>query len=300
MWGMAKAVWACLCALRSSSAEDVASQPADAAQPPSGANSVLSQSARSIRAARQRLRAKGPVLAWRSLPRAWIRQAHTKASRDRTACAINPAGVPPCEECAVCLCKSRHLVAFGPCGHKFHAACLQKWASARSGTGNGAPSCPTCRSQDEWPLAPPPSPAALASSRPLRLTWNEEDFIQDLGDELSGWDVADVRHANAFRFRNCRVDFDGPVGARRMTRITCELTGTVELYAGNAGVEHLIRTIDHDTIETYAGPAGREFRTSLETGGFVRYYSGPEETLVRIADATTGQSVYSETSRWTV
>jgi hypothetical protein len=124
--------------------------------------------------------------------------------------------------------------------------------------------------------------------------------VQDLDSEWGGWDLDgewsrwDLGDSDAVRFGNCRVEFGGPAGARRMTRITCELTGTIELYEGSAGRERLIRTIDHDTIETYSGEAGMEVRTSMETGGFIHYYSGAEETLVRVADATTGQSLYSD------
>lgn len=77
-----------------------------------------------------------------------------------------------------------------------------------------------------------------------------------------------------------------------MVRIVCESTGVLEIYEGGVGLERLVQTIEHDTIEYYTGTRGKEYRTSMESGGFIHYYTGPDEALVRVADATTGQSVY--------
>jgi hypothetical protein len=306
MWNTPAALRACLLALRRPVAGEVAvSQPsATVAERAPAADDVPSSSTDSIRAVQRRLYARGPIEAWRSIPRVWMRQALTRAARERAGRMINPKGVSPPTECVVCLCESRHLVAFGPCGHKFHDVCLQRWAAARRAGDDPEASCPTCRSKTEWARAPPRAPTPHAPSRARRLTWDEEPFVQDLdgGDEDEDEDEEEhaARHdvsspqvviSHAF---DCRVEYEGPRDARRLRRITCDRTGVVELYAGRAGHERLIRTIDHTTIETYTGEMGMEFRTSMETEGFIHYYSGPEETLVRVADATTGQSLYSE------
>jgi hypothetical protein len=296
------ALWACLLALRRPVAEEVAvSQPSVAASEPAPvADDVSSSSTDSIRAVQRRLYAMGPIEAWRSIPRAWKRQAHTRAARERTGRSINPKGASTLTECVVCLCESRHLVAFGPCGHKFHDACLQRWAAARRAGDDPEASCPTCRSKTEWARAAPLAPTPPTPSRSLRRTWEEASFVQDLGGGVEDENEHATRHGVSSsqvvisHALDCRVEYEGPRDARRLTRITCDRTGVVELYTGSAGHERLIRTIDHTTIETYAGEMGMEFRTSMETGGFIHYYSGPEETLVRVADATTGQSLYSE------
>jgi len=52
------------------------------------------------------------------------------------------------DECPVCLCS----LAAGdqlreiPCGHKYHAACIDRWLIRRE-YANGIPSCPLCKKE---------------------------------------------------------------------------------------------------------------------------------------------------------